>query len=160
TVAIAPDGQTLAIYTDNNIELWSVAGERQAMLERRELNSQESLAFSPDGETLASTFGTEVILWDLRTRTARATIKLGPITSAVVFSPDGKTLAAGSEFGVAKLFEAATGREIATLQRFESAETWTEALAFSRDGTLLAVAVKQGLVQVWEAATGQLHATL
>jgi eukaryotic-like serine/threonine-protein kinase len=159
SVAISPDGTTLALHNGKDIELWSMTGERQYEFEGGE-EWYHSLDFSPDGETLASTFGTEVKLWDLRNRKERPTIKLGRMMSAVAFSPDGDTLATGSQFGVVKLFEAATGRETATLQRYEFATTHTYALAFSRDIALLAASDGEGRVQVWETATSRLYATL
>ncbi|OAI56198.1 hypothetical protein AYO49_00925 [Verrucomicrobiaceae bacterium SCGC AG-212-N21] len=160
TVAISPDGKTLAIRNDKNIELWSVGYERLAVLEGSEEMHKQSLAFSPDGRTLAATFDTQTKLLDLSTHKVKATIALAGKMSSVVFSPDGKTLAAGSQFGVVKLFDASTGRETTTLQRFEFATTWTTALAFSHDSRLLAACNHEGLVQVWETATGRLHATL
>ncbi len=160
-LAFSRDGKTLATANNSGtIDVWSVSGERQAVLQGH-ASPVQSLAFSPDGKSLASASNEpNAILWDLSTRKPRAWIKLAGNMTTVAFSPDGKTLAAGSQFGVVKLFEAVTGRETATLRRFELAATHTKALAFSPDSTLLAGSNTEGLVQIWDVATGRLHAAL
>jgi eukaryotic-like serine/threonine-protein kinase len=161
-LALSRDGQTLAVPepSGGNIALWSAAGEKLAVLEGH-ATPVVDLALSPDGKSLASiSAAPQAILWDLPTRKPRAKVQVVGELSAVAFSPDGKTLAVGSQLGAAKLFEAATGREIATLKRYEIADDWAEALVFSPDGKLVAVSSRGGGVHVWEVATGRLHATL
>src|ERR1700722_17752435 len=69
----------------------------------------ESVAFSADGKTLASAYTRsshrkgEVVLWDVSTKSRRATIDLGQesrFAISVVFSPDGNLLAAAHLDGV------------------------------------------------------------
>ena len=62
----------------------------------------------------------------------------------MAFSPDGKTIAVGGQFGVVKLFDAQSGRELTTLQRFVLAVDWIQALAFSPDGHKLATGNRTG----------------
>ena len=161
-LALSRDGKTLAVPepSGGNIALWSAAGEKLAVLEGH-TTPVTRLAMSPDGKSLASISASpEGILWDVPTRKPRAKIQIVGGLSAVAFSPDGKTLAVGSQFGAAKLFDATTGREIATLHRYELAVDWADAVAFSPDGQLVAVGSRGGLVQVWEVATGRLHVAL
>ncbi|HEX5105116.1 MAG TPA: protein kinase, partial [Pirellulaceae bacterium] len=159
-VAFFPDDKALALFrTSGTIELFNITGERQAELKGH--TSARSLAVSPDGKCLASAcYEPEAILWDLHTRQQRSKLKMSGQLPEVAFSRDGQILAAGSQFGAVKLFEAATGRETATLQRFEFASTFITGLAFSRDSALVAAANGEGQVQVWEIATGRLHAAL
>lgn len=161
-VAFSPDGKTVATDNGKNLELWNLAGERLTVLERPDLpgRSFRSRAFSPDGKSLISPVGSQAILWDLGTRQVKTSIQLVANMSVVAYSPDGKHLAAGSQFGVVKLFEADTMRETVTLQRYEFAATYTKALAFSRDSTLLAAGNLEGHVQIWEVKTGRLFAAL
>jgi WD40 repeat protein len=76
---------------------------------------------------------------------------------AVVFSPDGSKLATAGDAGVTKLWDAAAGRELATIRQ-PDADSATRAdekrvgrLAFSRDGKLLVTATQ--FVRVWEVDT-------
>ena len=87
--------------------------------------------------------------------------------NSVSFSPDGTTLASGSSDGKVKLWDVATGTNIATLHGH-----WTpvESVSFSPDGKTLASAslyfsffdanLDDGTVELWDVATKQNIATL
>jgi len=72
---------------------------------------------------------------------------------AVAFSPDGLKLATGDLDGVARLWEAATGRLLMTLnlhtQRIHAVE-------FSPDGKTLATGAEDHLIGLWEVGSGKL----
>jgi WD40 repeat protein len=144
------------------------------------------VVLSEDGKLLASGGGDrvdprrpgEVKLWDVATGQEKASLKghASPVY-CVALSRDGKLLASGSgvfdekrrQFvsGEVKLWEVATGREMATLKGHTAA---VFSLAFSPDGTLLAsgsgVPGKQrhqwvsGEIKLWEISTRQAKATL
>ncbi len=68
------------------------------------------------------------------------------------FSPDGKSVLTGGLDGVARVWDAATGR----LER--SLILWDDAVVnsrFSPDGHLIATARKDGTARLWDAATGR-----
>jgi WD40 repeat protein len=70
---------------------------------------------------------------------------------AVVYSPDGKLLATAGDAGVTKLWDVATGTEVATLRppaEVIPSMRWIGDLAFSHDGKLLAVAARR--VRIWD----------
>ena len=83
--------------------------------------------------------------------------------NSVSFSPDGTTLASGSSDGKVKLWDVATGTNIATLHGH-----WTPvtSVSFSPDGTTLASAADydvffgDGEVKLWDVATRENIATL
>ena len=83
--------------------------------------------------------------------------------NSVSFSPDGTTLASGSSDGKVKLWDVATGTNIATLHGH-----WTpvESVSFSPDGKTLASAADSdtffgdGEVKLWDVATRENIATL
>lgn len=69
---------------------------------------------------------------------------------SVAFNPDGKLLASGCKDKTVKLWEAASGRQLATLTH--PAEVWS--VAFSPDGKTLASGGNDFIVRLWDTATG------
>jgi eukaryotic-like serine/threonine-protein kinase len=69
----------------------------------------------------------------------------------LAFSPDGKSLATASKDRTAKLWDVATGRELATLMGHTNE---VNCVAFSPDGTILASAGDDQTVRLWDRATG------
>jgi WD40 repeat protein len=162
-IAFSPDGKLIALadntVMDNaHVLLLSDAGEVRARLKTATRSNVHSLAFSPDGKTLL-TAGDSVYLFDVATNKEIRQFKSdGPRTNGiygVAFSRDGKMVASaeGSDSTV-KVWEAATGKEIATLKH----ESWTMGAAFSPDGKTIASAVVNH-VTLWDLATRKEVAT-
>lgn len=76
---------------------------------------------------------------------------------SIAFSPDGSKLAAAAEDGCVKLWDAATGQELAVLSRHEQGIL---SVASSPDGRTLATASSDTTAKLWHAATGRVLATL
>lgn len=88
--------------------------------------------------------------------------------NAVAFSPDGGRIASGSSDETIRLWDAASGASVLTIDAQESgARIWVQDIAYSRDGThlvscsaLMAASQPAGTVRLWDAGTGQLVLTI
>ena len=91
-----------------------------------------AVAFSPDGTLLATACGKHGR--GVGAATGRELARWNTQVRAVAFSPDGTRLATGSADKTARLWQAATGRELARMEHDDR----VNAVAFSPDGTRLA----------------------
>ena len=169
SVAFAPNGNTLASASgDSTIKLWEVATHRN--FDTIGLTYQvNSLAFAPNGKTLAVGSNSNAVnLLDLTSKQWNVTTlgSLRTSVTSVAFTPDGSTLAASS-FGQVRLWDVATGANIANL----SHTNCVESVAFSLGGETLAFSIGEGLwgesysgfaghILLWDVATRQHIGTL
>ncbi len=161
SLAVSPDGRTIASGTSSNVTLWSIVTHRQVgALPARDL--VESVAFSPDGRMLASggygpssasTVASQgaVWLWSLATHRPLGTplrTQGNPVNS-VAFSPDGRMLASASSNTVT-LWSLATHRPVGA--PLEGHTGRVESVAFSPNGRILASAGDDHTVRLWNVA--------
>ncbi len=120
-----------------------------------EADPERALVIAIRANEIAHTLESEVIL--------RKSLLAAPVTlrghidyvTSAAFSPDGtKVVTAG--YDTAKLWDVATGKELATLQAHTA---WVRSPAFSPDGTKI-VTAGYDTAELWDAATGKELATL
>jgi WD40 repeat protein len=170
--ALSADGRFLAVAGDRpggghrQVVLYDVpTGKELRRLEPAGKGFMHSLAFSPRGNLLASKppFDALVSVWDVRTGNRWRELRppgydelefgSGAILheANLAFSPDEKYLACGSEDGVVRLWQVATGREV---WEHPAVSHTRLSVAFSVDGKLLAWS-GQDVIRLAEVATGK-----
>jgi len=167
SVAFSPDGKRLAsgggggLNRPAEVKLWDAASGQVILTFEGHSGIVRSVAFSPEGKRLASASGSnkqpgEVKLWDAANGKAKWTLQTA--ATSLAFSPDGKHLASGGGGAGVRILDAASGRELLTLQG--SKGSGVRSVAFSPDGRRLASALGDGTVMLWELASGQVYLTL
>ena len=159
SVAYTPDGTILAAGTgDGRVQLWEVESKRLLTEFIRPGPGYDvyGLAFSPDQRTVASGTRDEIQLWDVQNQRHLKTLQghKGRIYS-LAFSPDGASIASGAEDDTLKLWETATGKNLATIQHADDVLT----VSFSPNGVTFATAANKN-VQLWDISTKKNVATL
>ncbi len=149
TLAISPDGTTLAIgLQDNSIQLRALSdGSLLKTLIGHE-GWVRSLAFSPDGTQLASgAFDATARLWDVQSGELQHTLTDHQSSVlGIAFSPDGSTLATGSVDQTVRLWNSSDG---ALLRTFVGHGGFVYSVAFSPDGRTLASGANDNTVRLW-----------
>ena len=156
-VAFSPNGRRILTGSaDGTIRLWDTSGKCFRTLSGHE-QEVTSLAFSPNGRRVLlgdSVHGT-VRLLDAalgQQLTELSGHKRG--VTCVAFSPDGRLILTGSMDRTARLWSAASGQPLATLESFGGYGGMT-CVAFSPDMQLLLTGDAEGWVYFWSGVEGE-----
>lgn len=162
SVALSPDGLTLASGGGDRVVLWDVTRRSRLGELTGHTASVLAVAFSPDGRTLVSAgFEGQVILWDVGERRQLGTLAgHRELVASAAFSPDGRTLATAGIPDIGKegeviLWDVAARSQAATL----TGRVGT-GVAFSPDGHVLATGGRDGDVILWDVAGRTQQVTL
>jgi RNA polymerase sigma factor (sigma-70 family) len=163
TVAVSPDGQTLASAGEAQEgrpvpqQFVCLRDSATGKILRRLSGVRggvTAVVFSRDGRLLASA-GTDgaIHVWDVVTgkELLPSNGHQGTVT-AVAFSRDGKLLASGSGDQTVRLWQRATGKE---LHQFDGHNVWVDFAAFAADDKTLVAGGWNHVVCRWDVATGK-----
>jgi len=161
-LAIAPDGQTLAIGDDHGTIriLDMTSGELMHRLDAHN-DVVRSVMFSPDGQRLVSAGQDRlVMLWS--TVTGKAIRNLSPdgfsAVQHAVFSPDGRWIAVGDVSGAPEDVRILDAQQGALVSRLSGMKEGILAMAFAPEGRRIAAAGGDRTIRVWDLKTrSQIH---
>jgi hypothetical protein len=153
SLAYRPDGQVIAASGYHEINFWDPNTGK--LLTRLATKSEriQSLSWNGDGSLLLYAGGTpsrlgEVVLINEADRRIERVLWQGnDLALSAVFRPNAPQVAAGGTDRIFRIWEIATGKEIAAV---ENHADWILSLAYTPDGTKLLSASRDRSVKVWD----------
>jgi RNA polymerase sigma factor (sigma-70 family) len=158
TVALSPDGRTLAVPIRGPVTLFDTqTGKARGTLQGDRNRASYGVAFSPDSKTLVTAWTEDgerdatASLWDTATGKLRRRFRVPrSAMTHLNFSSDGRLLLIPGGCLV-RIWDIATGKEILE----QPAHTYSvRSLAFTPDGNSI-VSGGGETIRVWDATTGQ-----
>ena len=164
-LAISPDGSEVVASGFHELTTWKLADGTPGRRLRGLAERIHEVAYSPDGKWMATASGDPgqfgaVQLWiaepDGGGKLARDLLETTDSVFAVAFSPDGAKLAAAGADRALRVWEVATGKELALI---EDHADWIFDLAWSPDGKRLATASRDKTSKVFDVEKKESIAT-
>ena len=138
-MAFSPDSKrVLSGGTDGSVRMWDIASGRELITIQGHKGTvgTKAVAFSPDGKLILSVGGSDGLakLWDITSGSLVRTFKVsddrfvairrmgGIINGWVAFTPDSKRIIFMGSDASFRIFDVATGNEVATLVLFDDGE--------------------------------------
>ncbi|MGB3713345.1 MAG: protein kinase [Candidatus Promineifilaceae bacterium] len=154
--AFHPDDTYLATGgTDTTVKVWDLRTGEALFTLAGHKGFIQSLNYSPDGSRLvtAGNDGTSRI-WNVMPQAGGewSTFGLTPPAMDLELSPNERKFALGNNDGPATVWDAATGKQLLSLQG--EPDTSVYRVAFSPDGSRIATVGEDGVVRIWDTETG------
>jgi WD40 repeat protein len=148
SVAITPDGQTIASGGNLIIKLWNITTGQEITTLKGHTKNVNVVAISPDGKNVVSGSDDKTIkVWNLQTKKLVHTlISHSDSVHALAISKDGKTLISAGDDKTIKVWNLATGKLIRTLKGHAY---WVRSVAISPDGVTLASGSFDKTIKLW-----------
>jgi WD40 repeat protein len=164
SAAFSPDGRTIVTASiDGTARLWDTATGKETAVLRGHEDIITSAAYSPDSKTVVTASDDKTArIWDVATGREIAILRgHKDAVHLAKFSPDGESVVTTSfnlsapfstVENAARVWDAATGKEIATLHGHDSVVI---SAAFSPDGKSIVTASFDQTARLWETAAGR-----
>jgi WD40 repeat protein len=159
SVAISPDGKTIASNSDRDIKLWDlIAGEEIGQLKGHS-QRVNVVAISPNGRLLVSGSDDDTIkVWNLATGQLIYTLTgHRDAIHTLAISGDGRILVSGSDDDTIKVWNLATGKLVRTIAGHAY---WVRSVTLSPDGITLASGSFDKTIKLWNLNQGRIIRTL
>ena len=156
--AFHPDDTYLATGGgDSTVKVWDLGTGEELFTLSGHKGFVQSLNFSPDGSRLLTSGndGTSRI-WNVMPQAGGelSTFGLTPPAMDLELSPNEGKFALGNSDGPATVWDAATGKQLFSLQG--EPDTSVYRVAFSPDGSRIATVGEDGVVRIWDVETGDI----
>jgi len=149
-MAVSPSGDELAIgFADEGTRLWDLEDLASPPRRLSDLHAPSCLEFAPEGQSLYTSFDQEsIFVWSMPSAPHPRTPLAGHAREvwSVAFSPDGSLLATGGDDNQIKLWDVASGAELAAI---EAHSATVSGLAFATGGRELASVSLDGSWKLW-----------
>ena len=153
-VAFSPDGTRIVTASkDRTARIWDVSNGKQIAVLNGHSDELPTAVFSPDGAHIAHRFvRPQPRAYGMRPPDGAMTVLSGhtDVLDSAAYSPDGTHIVTTSDDHTARIWDAATGQQIAVLNGHTDEVLYA---AYSPDGSRIVTASKDCTARIWDAMT-------
>jgi len=151
-VAAAPEGLLASAGADGTVRLWDATGRPVAVLEGHR-DEVTSVTFGPGGLLLSTSEDGSARLWSPAGRSLAVLEGHADDVVAGAIGPDGSVVATAGLDGTGRIWDAATGDQVAVLPDHDGQGIFD--VGFSPDGARVVTTGDDGTARIWSTSTGE-----